>query len=75
MQSCLQTVVMNSAGASPASQEKPEACANVFDRTYKGAEILTGTLPILVIYLFLQKYFQTGIVWGNVKGSMKERWT
>lgn len=40
----------------------------ISDRTSKAAQIFLGTLPILMAYPFLQKYFMKGIVLGSVKG-------
>lgn len=40
----------------------------VNDRTSKAAQVFVGTIPILLVYPFLQKYFTTGIVLGSVKG-------
>ncbi|MCU6708069.1 carbohydrate ABC transporter permease [Paenibacillus sp. J5C_2022] len=40
----------------------------ISDRTSKAAQIFLGTLPILLVYPFLQKYFMKGIVMGSVKG-------
>jgi len=40
----------------------------ISDRTIKAAQIFLGTLPILMVYPFLQKYFITGITLGSVKG-------
>lgn len=36
-------------------------------RTVKSAQIFIGTLPILLVYPFLQKYFVKGIILGAVK--------
>lgn len=40
----------------------------ISDRTSKAAQIFLGTLPILMVYPFLQRYFMKGIVMGSVKG-------
>lgn len=37
------------------------------ERTIKAAQVFIGTLPILLVYPFLQRYFVTGIVMGAVK--------
>ena len=36
--------------------------------TVKYAVVVTGTLPILCLYPFLQKYFVKGVMIGSVKG-------
>lgn len=41
--------------------------SEISDRTTKAAQIILGSLPILIVYPFLQKYFVTGIVVGSVK--------
>lgn len=44
------------------------AMSTVNNRTFKAAQIFIATLPILLMYPFLQKYFTKGIVLGSVKG-------
>jgi putative aldouronate transport system permease protein len=40
---------------------------NISQRTVKAAQIFIGTMPILLVYPFLQKYFVKGIILGAVK--------
>lgn len=40
---------------------------NISQRTVKSAQIFIGTLPILLVYPFLQRYFVKGIVLGAIK--------
>lgn len=37
-------------------------------RTGRAAQLFLGTLPVMLIYPFLQKYFTKGLVIGSVKG-------
>ena len=41
--------------------------ASMYNRTFNAAKIVVSTIPLLIIYLFLQKYFVTGMVIGAVK--------
>ncbi|MFC5407589.1 carbohydrate ABC transporter permease [Cohnella soli] len=66
MQSYLQTVVIQKNFTSISEQEI-KMLAEINDRTLKAAQIFLGSLPILVVYPFLQKYFIQGIVIGSVK--------
>jgi ABC-type glycerol-3-phosphate transport system permease component len=41
---------------------------NVIEESLKGATIVFATVPILIVYPFLQKYFVKGSFLGSVKG-------
>jgi putative aldouronate transport system permease protein len=45
----------------------PEAYANVAPQSVRNATIILSTLPILLVYPFLQRYFVTGVRLGAVK--------
>ena len=67
LQSYMQTIIVGKDMAR--INEKDIAILKlVNDRTSKAAQVFIGTVPILLIYPFLQKYFTTGIVMGSVKG-------
>lgn len=45
----------------------PEDVKNLSQRALNAAQIMLGTLPILMVYPFLQRYFVKGIQLGGVK--------
>jgi putative aldouronate transport system permease protein len=65
LQTMLQTVIK---GTEIKTLDDAKLYAEVSDRTLRSAQIFVTTLPILVLYPFLQKYFTKGIVLGSVKG-------
>lgn len=69
LQSYLQTVIIGlditSGNFDPNDFERIKELSS---RTITAAQIIIATLPVLLIYPFLQKYFVTGIVLGSVKG-------
>ena len=47
--------------------DKLEQLARISSRTLNSAKIVVSTIPLLMIYPFMQKYFVSGIVVGSVK--------
>ncbi|MBM7565363.1 carbohydrate ABC transporter permease [Paenibacillus sacheonensis] len=66
LQSYMQTVIVNK-DFTRLSVANLTLLAEVSDRTVKAAQIFLGTLPILLVYPFIQRYFMGGIVMGSVK--------
>lgn len=65
LQSYLQTIVLN---RDLSTVKNLSELANLSDRTIKAAQIFLGSLPIILIYPLLQRYFMKGLVVGSVKG-------
>jgi putative aldouronate transport system permease protein len=61
----LQTVVVQGTAQSMALDQT--AAKAMSEQSIKAAQIFIGTLPIILVYPFLQKYFVKGIVMGSVK--------
>lgn len=53
---------------SGASQEAIDILKSLSSKNLNSAQIFLGTLPILLVYPKLQKYFTKGIMLGSVKG-------
>jgi putative aldouronate transport system permease protein len=67
LQSYLQTVIINR-DLTMVNAGTMKELAEISDRTAKAAQVFIGSLPILAVYPFLQKYFTKGLVLGSVKG-------
>lgn len=67
LQSYLQTIVIQQ-NLQNLTREQLQALQEINDRTLKASQIFLGSLPIILAYPFLQKYFVKGIVLGSVKG-------
>jgi putative aldouronate transport system permease protein len=67
LQSYIQTIVIQQ-NLSNMSRDEALNLALISDRTLKASQIFLGSLPIILAYPFLQKYFVKGIVLGSVKG-------
>lgn len=67
LQSYLQTVIINR-DLTMVNASTMTELSIISDRTAKAAQVFIGSLPILLFYPFLQKYFTKGLVLGSVKG-------
>lgn len=67
LQTYIQTIVVQRS-FSMMTREEIQQMATISDRTLRSAQIFLGSLPIVMVYPFLQKYFVKGIVLGGVKG-------
>jgi ABC-type glycerol-3-phosphate transport system permease component len=65
LQTYIQSLVINMSDTSKLSTE--QLINMMSQRTFNSAKIVIATIPILVIYPFMQKYFVTGITLGSVK--------
>lgn len=67
LQSYIQTIIVQRS-YSMMTREEISELATISDRTLRSSQIFLGSLPIVAVYPFLQKYFVKGIVLGGVKG-------
>ena len=67
LQSYLRTIVIDMKLTNMGANDW-QALALVSDKTVKCAQLFLASLPILLVYPFLQRYFVKGMVLGSVKG-------
>lgn len=69
LQTYLQTLIMNfDLMLRMAQGDFAKLLALMNARTGRAAQLFLGSLPVLMVYPFIQKYFTTGLVMGSVKG-------
>ncbi|WJH37521.1 carbohydrate ABC transporter permease [Paenibacillus aurantius] len=68
LQTYLRTIIIKLDFTSLGSEDAIREAENISERTTRAAQIFLGSLPILLVYPFLQKYFMKGMVLGSVKG-------
>lgn len=66
LQSYLYTVVVGIQAIINSSTDM-DVLAMVSDRTARAAQLFVGSIPVLLVYPFLQRHFTKGIVLGSVK--------
>ena len=67
LQMVIKKMVLQMQAAANAESEMAEYYANLFNQI-KYSVIVIASLPLLVLYPFLQKYFEKGVMIGSVKG-------
>lgn len=70
LQSYLQTIVVSPESIMRVmnpSEEMAKLLQSLSNKTARAAQLFVATIPVLVAYPFLQKYFTTGLVMGSVK--------
>jgi len=70
LQLVLREILLVDQGMDTMGAASPEALQQLIERalTLQYAVIVVATLPILVVYPFLQKYFVRGVMIGAIKG-------
>lgn len=66
LQSYLQTVIVNR-DVKLMTAQSLQVLSTVSERTSRAAQVFVATVPVLIVYPFLQKYFASGITVGGVK--------
>lgn len=67
LQTLLQQKISNPIDPTKMTKEALELASKLSDRTLIAAQIFVSTVPIMLVYPFVQKYFMTGIVLGSIK--------
>ena len=67
LQTLLQQKISNPIDPTKMTKEALELASKLSDRTLIAAQIFISTVPIMLVYPFVQKYFMTGIVLGSIK--------
>jgi putative aldouronate transport system permease protein len=67
MADSLGTITGNQEGNTEAIFRASQA-SNMTLKALKTAAVMVGTLPVLFVYPFLQRYFVKGVLVGSIKG-------
>ena len=67
LQMVLKQMLLEMQNIANADGEMAEYYANLYNQI-KYSVIVVGSLPLMILYPFLQKYFDKGVMMGSVKG-------
>lgn len=67
LQTYIQSLVIRISDITQSGLSAEQLADRMSQRTFNASKIVVSTIPILLIYPFLQKYFVTGITLGSVK--------
>jgi putative aldouronate transport system permease protein len=67
LQMVLKQMLLEMQNVANADGEMAEYYANLYNQI-KYSVIVVGSLPLMILYPFLQKYFDKGVMMGSVKG-------
>lgn len=68
LQTYLQSLLQAFERSMNATGSMKELVAQINERTGRAAQLFLGSIPVMIVYPFLQKYFTKGLVLGSVKG-------
>lgn len=67
LQTYIQSLVIRMSDISQSGMTAEQLADRMSQRTFNAAKIMVSTIPILIVYPFLQRYFVAGITLGSVK--------
>ena len=67
LQTYIQALTIRTSDLSTMGLSAEQMMALMSQRTFNAAKIVVSTIPILLIYPFMQRYFIAGITLGSVK--------
>lgn len=68
LQLYLQSIVMDADSATASMDKSADELMNIAPEGVRAAAVIASTVPILLVYPYLQKYFIKGVMIGSVKG-------
>ncbi|WP_409341513.1 carbohydrate ABC transporter permease [Paenibacillus sp. MBLB4367] len=68
LQLYLRDIVLNASSVTVGIERSSDELMNLSPDNVRSATVIASTIPILLVYPFLQKYFIKGVLLGSVKG-------